>query len=107
MAEAVSRSANNPYIFQNTNLDYIDPGADRMAAVPIEDAYRTFKPERIIAVNAHGGESVYTGAVLCPVEEIFVSPGEGDPGALSGRGAGYDGLVETGRRRVSEFLRGR
>jgi NTE family protein len=107
MAEAVSRSANNPYIFQNTNLDYIDPGADRMSAVPIEDAYRTFKPERIIAVNAHDRDSVYTGAVLCPVDEIAVSPGEGDPGALSGRGAGYERLVETGYLRAGEFLRGR
>jgi predicted acylesterase/phospholipase RssA len=31
VAEAVSRSANNPFIFKNTSLQYLDPGSDRLA----------------------------------------------------------------------------
>ncbi len=30
-----SRSISNPFIFKNLDLEYIDPGTDRMASVPV------------------------------------------------------------------------
>ena len=76
LAEAICRSSNNKYIFKNTNLIYIDPGVDRISAVPIEEAYHTFSPTRIIAINVTGESAVHTTNVKCRVIEIMLDVNE-------------------------------
>ncbi len=76
LAEAICRSSNNKYIFKNTNLKYIDPGVDRISAVPIEEAYLAFLPTRIISINVTGEPAVYTNKVKCKVIEIELSVDE-------------------------------
>ncbi len=70
LAEAIARSCNNKYIFPNTTLKYVDPGVDRIGTVPIDDAFNTFNPTRIIAVNVTNSPSMYSSDLSCDVIEI-------------------------------------
>ncbi|NHZ85980.1 MAG: hypothetical protein GWP19_08875 [Planctomycetia bacterium] len=72
LARAISRSANNPFIFKNTSLEYIDPGLDRFSATPIEDAIKHFKPDNVIAINVTGQPAVYNNYEKCKVIEIVI-----------------------------------
>ncbi|TVR67995.1 MAG: hypothetical protein EA427_11775 [Spirochaetaceae bacterium] len=104
LAEAVSRSINNPYIFKGTDLSYVDPGSDRMSAVPIEEAFSAFRPDRIIAINATGSPAIYSDRVTCEVEEIRIPVLEAidlqnalrgaDPDFTRLYRAGWDAVVE-------------
>lgn len=106
VATAISRSINNPYIFVGTNLDFIDPGVDRIAAVPIEEAYIAFTPDRIVAVNTTGSLAVYSDAVRCPVDEILVPRSEGIDfeNALRGHDPDFAILYEAGVDAVGRYF---
>ncbi|MBU4446721.1 PDZ domain-containing protein [bacterium] len=91
IAQAVSRSAKNPFIFNNCSLDYIDPGSDRMSAVPIEDAYKIFHPTKIIAINVTGKPAVYNKKNDCEIVEIMVDTGVFDEKTLETTFLGYGG----------------
>ena len=74
LAYAVAGSINNPLIFSEpiNNIENLDPGFDRISAVPVEDACRIFGPAVIYAVNVTGEEIMYTSKMNCPVIEIKV-----------------------------------
>lgn len=73
LAKAIARSCNNKYIFKNTNLKYVDPGVDRVGTVPIDDAYNTFHPTRIIAVNVTNSAAIYSSDLNCEVIEVPIN----------------------------------
>ena len=105
LAEAIARSANNPFIFKNAQLTYIDPGMDRISAVPVEDAYRVFKPDRIIAVNVTGDQLFHTQSVTCSINEVklFIPVSTTDE-ELSGTGRSFDRLYKIGFDAMAEAL---
>jgi len=72
LASAISRSSNNPFIFKNTSLKHIDPGLDRISAVPIEDAIKHFKPDIVIAINVTGEPAVYYEYDKCRIIEVLI-----------------------------------
>ncbi len=97
LAEAVARSANNPFIFKNAELDYIDPGIDRISAVPVEDAFRVFKPDRIIAVNVTGDPIFYSRNVSASVIEVSLNiPAFKPEEELAGTGRNFGWLYKVG-----------
>jgi len=103
LADAISRSANNPFIFQSDfgSLQHIDPGGDRMAAIPIEDAFRLFRPTRIIVINVTGQRSFYAKDLGCEVQEIMISPENvKSEEAIKGLGEDFDKVFQAGHRAV-------
>jgi predicted acylesterase/phospholipase RssA len=105
LAEAIARSANNPFIFRNAELIYIDPGIDRISAVPVEDAFRAFRPDRIIAVNVTGEQVFHTQDVTCGIQEVKLNiPEFTTAEELSGSGANFDRLYRIGFDGVADAL---
>ncbi len=102
---AVGNSINNPYIFQNTSLKEIDPGADRMAAIPVQDAYNMFNPDRIIVINVTAISPVYTEIVDCEVVEIKIPYGEVGFSAFEGKGEEYTKVIQLGYNTVFNFFK--
>jgi predicted acylesterase/phospholipase RssA len=106
LAEAIARSANNPFIFKNAQLVYIDPGMDRMSAIPVEDAFRTFQPDRVIAVNATGDPMFHSRDVNCAIDEVKLVIPEFNPGEeLSGNGKNFEMLYRVGFDCTMEVLK--
>jgi predicted acylesterase/phospholipase RssA len=105
LAEAIARSANNPFIFKNAELVFIDPGIDRISAVPVEDAFRLFHPDRIIAVNVTGDPMFQSKDVTCSVDEVKLNIPQFQPGdELSGAGKNFDWLYKIGLTGMTEAL---
>lgn len=94
LATAVSRSSNNPFIFQGTNLTYVDPGADRASAVPVEEACRLFRPVRIIAINVTGKKAYYSSDMDCQLKEIMIQTGEVDVEVIRGTGPAFEAVYK-------------
>ena len=65
LADAVASSINNPYIFKGTSLERVDPGGDRLAAVPLTDACSTFNPSLMIAINVTGATAIRASDMDC------------------------------------------
>ncbi|MDH5414632.1 MAG: patatin-like phospholipase family protein [Flavobacteriaceae bacterium] len=96
LADAVSKSANNPFMFKSANFDDpLDPGADRIAAVPIEDAVRLFHPTQVIAVNVTGNPVFYTKDAGVIVKEITIFVKDRDE-AMKGFGQEFDNIYRLG-----------
>lgn len=95
---AVSRSINNPYIFPHAGLEKVDPGADRVAAVPVEEAYQLFRPTRMIVVNVTGRPAFYSRKVDCKVVEIRIPTRKMDnlEQVMSGQGSAFEELYRDG-----------
>jgi NTE family protein len=106
LAEAVTRSANNPFIF-NTDVrsaSYIDPGADRVASVPIEDAYATFDPTHIIAINVTGSPAFFSRNNRCIIKEISVHLANVKFDAIMGSGPEFSRVYSAGYSTVWDAL---
>lgn len=76
VAAAVGASVANPLIFSELDVrggGPIDPGLDRVAAVPIEQACTSFPERAILAVNVTGEPSFVSTRMRCPAFEIPVS----------------------------------
>lgn len=89
LAQNIGRSIANPFIFQNLDVvseGQMDPGGDRMAAVPVEDTCRVFPGHRMIALNVTGHHFVSTGEMQCPVDEVMIDVGDVNPEALFSEG---------------------
>lgn len=87
LAEAVGASVANPFIFEDINVraaGALDPGLDRVAATPIEDACRLFPDARLLAVNVTGQPLFYSSLMHCPVIEVRVDANTPDEAILPG-----------------------
>jgi len=75
VAAAVGASIANPLIFPKFDAKtagVLDPGVDRVAAIPADDACRMFPGSRLIAVNVSGEPIFLSNRMNCPVTEIVV-----------------------------------
>ncbi len=106
LAEAVSRSANNPFIFEKTNFQYIDPGSDRHASIPIEEACLHFKPTHIIAINVTGNKSVYQKGLDCNIKEIFIEMQDPPKESIKGVGVEFEKVYKVGYETAIKELEG-
>ena len=100
VAQAVGDSIANPFIFNEIDVrtgGAIDPGIDRVAAVPIEQACNAFPDRRMLAVNVTDKPSFVSTRMHCPAFEVAVplDPSAGDPFTDH---AAFDKLVEAGKR---------
>jgi predicted acylesterase/phospholipase RssA len=70
LADAVGKSIANPLVFpgfDEKKSGYVDPGLDRVARTPIDDACKLFPKSRILAVNVTGHPAYYANDLPCPV----------------------------------------
>lgn len=98
VAAAVTRSAANPRLFElghSSSVTVVDPGVDRSARVPAEDACETFGPADLVVVNASGAPLARAPA-RCAVVEVRVDVGPADLTDLSADPADLDRLHELG-----------
>lgn len=107
LAHAVAMSANNPMLFPATEVrqgTQLDPGADRVARVPVEDACATFPGARLLVVNVTGEPAFYRPGLGCEVQEVRILPGQLGPEAFSGVGPGFEQVVQRGRQAMDAAL---
>lgn len=104
LAMAISRSSNNPFIFKETSLDYIDPGLDRFSAVPVEDAIKHFDPDIIIAINVTDEPAKYQNYEDCKIIEIEIDVGEIEISDITRIDQILDEYYTIGYNKVNEEL---
>jgi predicted acylesterase/phospholipase RssA len=108
LASAVAASVANPLLF--TRLDprrtgVLDPGVDRVAAIPIDDACRMFPNSRLIAINVTGKAAFVSTHMNCEVVEIDVSAPVANPAkVLVGQDPDFTDVVNTGYRAALAVL---
>ncbi|MBZ4416474.1 patatin-like phospholipase family protein [Myxococcus sp. RHSTA-1-4] len=103
VADAVAASAANPFLFEDATLERIDPGADRVSAVPVHDACTLFPRSRLIAINVTEEPAFYRTDMDCEVWEVQVELEHPADEALRGNGrafeatyaAGYDAVIRA------------
>ena len=102
LASAVGQSIANPFVFRSLNVAKsasIDPGADRLAATPVDEACRMFPDAKLLVINVSSQPSVVTPAMHCPVFEIPIETGPVDAKKIMGGetlGVEYDRLILLG-----------
>lgn len=100
LADAVASSAANPFLFEDASLQRIDPGADRVSAVPVHDACTLFPGSRLIAINVTDEPAFYRSDLDCEVHEIRV-PMDGTPvEAFLGTGEAFEAAWQAGHDAV-------
>ena len=115
LAKAIARSIANPFIFEDMDLNRavaIDPGSDRLAVVPVDDACRLFSDANLLVVNISGERILTTADMHCPVQEIAVQvpplSGEdffsGGPAFERAWAAGYQATADS-LQRSAEMVR--
>ena len=100
LAGAVGASIANPFVFDDIDVasaPALDPGSDRLAATPVEDACRQFPDSNLLVVNVSGTPAVHTASTACPIREIMVEVSAVPPESLLARGA-TDGAFESAWR---------
>jgi hypothetical protein len=106
LAEAVSESIANPFIFGDVDpksARAIDPGADRVAAVPVEDACRLFPGARLIVSNVTGQAPLFSADMHCPFTEIRVELSVSHD-AMNPQSPGFAAAVVAGRVAAERVL---
>ncbi|MDZ4694636.1 MAG: patatin-like phospholipase family protein [Deltaproteobacteria bacterium] len=109
LADAVGKSIANPYIFpafDPVKAGYVDPGADRVAATPIEDTCQLFPEARLLAVNVTGQASLSSKNMRCPVLEVVIHAPELPTEAMAGTGAAFEAAVMLGYEETRKAIRG-
>jgi predicted acylesterase/phospholipase RssA len=108
LAEAVAASAANPFIFPDADVhERIDPGADRVSAVPVHDACALFPGARLIAINVTEEPAYYRGDIGCEVREILVATDDPPAEAMQGAGPEFEEVYSSGYDAVSRELAAR
>lgn len=99
LADVVGASIANPFIFHDVDVHrtpQLDPGADRVEAVPVIAACQHFPDARLLVVNVTGQESVRLASTHCPVVEVMVDPGTVNQEEIVQGGPEFDRVVRTG-----------
>lgn len=108
VAEAVGDSIANPLIFRELDPIHrprLDPGGDRVAAVPIEDTCTAFPGHRIVAINTTGRPAMRSAGLQCQVIEIDIPPIDVSNEEVLLLGPAFDRLVEHGYTETTRALR--
>jgi len=107
LAEAVGASLANPLLFADVDVRAgapLDPGADRAAAVPVEDACRLFPGSNILAINVTGRPAFYSAAMTCPLREVRLAPAGLGPQELRRPGPRFQQVVAAARAATGQAL---
>jgi predicted acylesterase/phospholipase RssA len=107
LADAVGASVANPFLFPGMDVASVralDPGADRAAATPVEEACRLFPQANILAVNVSGQPAFYSAAMTCPLREVTITPAHLPAEAVFAFGAEYQRAVDAGRAATAAAL---
>jgi NTE family protein len=99
LAATIGKSLANPYIFDNLDLAKtpdIDPGADRAAMTPVDEACRLFPGANLLAINVTDQPAFYRGDMTCPLREVRVPVGAVNPEAVFKLQAAFDDTVKAG-----------
>jgi len=107
LAQAITRSIANPFIFPDfdpVQAGYVDPGADRMVGVPVQDACRLFPKARLLAVNVSGHPIVYSKEMTCPLLEVRVDVDPVNANAMTGDNGEFERVVAAGYQAVLRTL---
>lgn len=75
LAEAVGASIANPFVFEDvdvTRAQKLDPGSDRVAATPVQDACRLFPEANLLVVNVTGAPAFHDATMHCPLREVMI-----------------------------------
>lgn len=107
LAQAVGGSIANPFVFQDVDVasaPALDPGSDRLAATPVEDACRLFPDSNLLVVNVSGTPAVRGDSASCPMREVLIETPALPPDAILGAEssafgtswrAGFDALAKA------------
>ncbi len=106
LAHAVTRSANNLLLFPGAirQGSQLDPGTDRVARVPVEDACATFPGHRLLVINVTGEAAYYRPDLPCPVQELLIPLRQTPLSAFGGQGEAFAAVVSAGRKAVEAGL---
>jgi NTE family protein len=108
VAGAVGASIANPLIFPRFDprvTGVLDPGVDRVAATPVDDACRLFPDARLLVVNASGKPVFVSTRMNCPVLEIDVpSQVANAPRVLIGKDPDFSAVVKSGYAAATHAL---
>ena len=99
LSEAVGRSIANPLIFEDVDLrrrGVLDPGADRVSAVPVEDACAVFPGARLLVIYVTSEPAYYREGIGCAVKEVRVDVPEYDAEDVAGLGRDFERLADAG-----------
>ncbi len=108
VAAAVGASVANPLIFAGLDVRSgapLDPGLDRVAAVPIEQACTSFPNHLIVAVNVTREPSFVSTRMACPAYEIAVEVPVYPPNVALSSPEAFANTVGAGRDAVARWLR--
>ena len=109
LAGAVGASVANPFVFEDvdvTSAPALDPGSDRLAATPVEDACRLFPDSNLLVVNVSGTPAVRGDSARCPMREVLIDTPALPPDALlGGQGDGFAASWRAGFDAVATALR--
>lgn len=104
LAEAVGASIANPFVFEDVDITRdlkMDPGSDRVAATPVQDACRLFPDANLLVVNVSGSAAFYDAAMRCPVREILIEVAAPPPLAFFQESAEFDNAWHVGHDKVA------
>ncbi|HWD38807.1 MAG TPA: patatin-like phospholipase family protein [Fimbriimonas sp.] len=107
LAQAVAESAANPLIFPQVTLapgQALDPGADRVSAIPVQDACRLFPNANLLAINVTGQPIFKDTATTCPTLEVRIEPGTAKMPDVFSLGPEYRRVVAAGREATRAAL---
>lgn len=107
LAEAVGHSVANPFLFPDLDVRRaaaLDPGADRAAATPVEDACRLFPDANLLAINVTGRPAFHGADMRCPLLEVRVEPPGLHPEQVADLGPDYARAVALGRALTAAAL---
>lgn len=99
LATEVARSIANPLIFGDLKAEAgarIDPGLDRVAAVPVQMACDVFPEHQFVVSNVTEDEVYVAERMTCPYQQVKIPNVAVDPVSAMTGGAGFDALVEAG-----------
>lgn len=108
LAHAVGASIANPFVFEDVDVasaPALDPGGDRLAATPVDDACQLFPSSNLLVVNVSGSPAMRGSATGCPIREVMIDAPTLPPGALVDGGAGFEQSWRSGYEQVANALR--
>jgi predicted acylesterase/phospholipase RssA len=108
-AAAVGASAANPFVFQHLDvrtMRQLDPGLDRLARVPSDQACIEHPGARLIVINVTEGEPLLTNGHACEIVHVRVRVTPMTPQAALQLGPEFDRAVEEGRVATQAALDG-
>lgn len=107
LAGAVGASIANPYIFDDVDVaraPKLDPGADRVAATPVQDACRAFPEANLLVVNLQPTPAIFDAHMTCPLREVMVTVDDVPPEALFSDQPAFDAAWSAGHTAVRQAL---